>query len=414
MSLLLLFSSSGEAAQESPEEQAATPSPISSSSYSPVISVSVHSPLAAGGNLEFASLEVNSYSHSIQAVGGYDTASFTIAANRTIVNDWLINGPMRHIIVKEGAGQVVWEGFVNRVDLTFGRVSISRGPILDSVNKVACKYTTVRYDPLGINFGGKPAITPYEEDSDMQAIYGIIEGVVSGGEMHEDDAAEIARTHLAEFKYPQTTHNVTFLGGNDPSIVVHCLGYSHLFDKYTYSKIDSASDINLSTKIQRVVEGDPNSYFTVSGTAFATNTLQINEYEDGEKVARGVIDDLVARGDDEDNRYLWGVYNNRVFSYVSAPTNTERKYEMSEAQGIILDQDGNRVPPWRVTPGGWVTLSELTLGSQLIGTQDPGASATSIFMESVNFTAPYTLDISGGRVSTLRQKLYRLGLGGKY
>jgi hypothetical protein len=385
---------------------------LSNSPYTPTIAIDIHEPLAAGGELINSSIIINSYSHTINAVGGFDTATFTMAANMNMINEWLVSGPMRHIIVKESAGSTIWEGFVDSLDLNFGRVSIKRGPIIDAANKVACKYTTVRYDPLGINFGGKPAITPFVQDTDMQQIYGIIEGIVSGGEMHEDEALEIANTYLAEYKYPETTHNVTFLTGNDPSITVQAKGYGHLLDKYTYAKIDTAADINLSLKIQRAVEGDPNSYFTIDANNFVTNTIQVNEYEDGEKTARGLIDDLVARGDDADNRYIWGVYADRLFQYVKAPVVNDFAFNMSEAQGLLLDQYGERIPPWLVLPGHWITVSDLSQGGHTYNAQDPRATESSIFIEKVSFTAPYDINISGGKVSTLRQKLYRLGLGG--
>ena len=142
--------------------------------------------------------------------------------------------------------------------------------------------------------------------------------------------------------------------------------------------------------------------------------MQVIEYEDGEKTARGLIDDLVARGDADDNRMLWGVYKNRKFQYYPAPVITDFAFNMSESQGIILDSQGELVQPWRVSPGHWLSVSDLMLGGRNASATDPRAIASSIFIESVSFTAPYGLDITGGRVSTLRQKLYRLGLGGMY
>ena len=382
--------------------------------YTPTFVVSVHEPLASGASPLESPLDTNSYSHTVSAIGGYDTATFELAANMVIINDWLVSGLMRHIVAHDPAGEIIWEGFVDQINLNFGRVSLTRGPVLGMANNVACKYTTVRYDPLGINFGGKPAVTDYFSDTDMQDIYGIIEGIVSAGEMHVDDAEEIARTHLAEFKYPETAHNVSFLGGSSPSITVTCKGYSYLLDKYTYSKVDTAAEINLSTKIQRAVEADPNSYFSVDELFFTENTLQVIEYEDGEKTARGLIDDLVARGDADDNRMLWGVYKGRKFQYYPAPVITDFAFNMSESQGIILDSQGELIQPWRVSPGHWLSVSDLMLGGRNASATDPRAIASSIFIESVSFTAPYGLDITGGRVSTLRQKLYRLGLGGMY
>lgn len=382
------------------------------SPYVPTFAIGVYEPIYSGGQIIEASTEVNSYSHTINAVGGYINASFEIAANENTISDWLESGLMRHISVREPAGTIIWEGFVNSITSKFGRVSVTRGPVLNVGNKISCKYTTVRYDPLGINFGGKPAQTQFFEDADMQSIYGIIETVVSTGEMHEDDAEEIARTHLAEYKYPETTYNVSFLGSNTPSIMVECVGYSTLFDKYHYDKTDTANEIDLSVKLQRIIDADPNSYFATHDTLFAENTLQVIEYEDGEKTARGLIDDLVARGDADDNRYLWGVYNNRVLHYYPAPVAPDYAFTMSEGGGIILDKFGLRLSPWRVSPGHWITISDLTLGGHNFLVTDPRAVSSSVFIENVTFTAPYGLDVTGGRVSTLKQKLYRLGLGG--
>lgn len=417
MSLLLLFA--GGDSVETPVTPVSSSStgfihPVANYPYTPTFGISIYEPLSAGAALVDSGVEANSYSHTISAIGGYDTATFELAANLVIINDWLTSGLMRHIRVAEPAGEILWEGFVDTINLNFGRVSITRGPVLSLANKVACKYTTVRYDPLGINFGGKAAVTQYFSDTDMQDIYGIIEGIVSTGEMHEDDAEEIARTHLAEFKYPETTHNVSFLGGSSPSVSVSCKGYSYLFDKYTYSKTDTAAEINLSTKLQRTVEADPNSYFSIDALHYTENTLQVIEYEDGEKTARGLMDDLVARGDASDNRMLWGVYKDRTFQYYPAPVVTDFAFNMSESQGIILDRHGELVQPWRVSPGHWISVSDLDLGGRNINVTDPRAIASSIFIESVNFTAPYGLNITGGRVSTLKQKLYRLGLGGMY
>ena len=165
MSLLLLLVGAGEedSGGGTPVEETSvaglTTSSVSNLPYSPTFAINVHEPLAAGGRLRESAVIANSYSHVVSSVGGYISASFEIAANMNIINDWLTSGLMRHISVKEPAGNVVWEGFVNSVTLNFGRISIVRGPVLGIGNKVSCKYTTVRYDPLGINFGGKPAQT---------------------------------------------------------------------------------------------------------------------------------------------------------------------------------------------------------------------------------------------------------------
>jgi len=421
MSLLLFFagveSESSEGGNGSSSVESASTSAIGTLGsanlpYTPTFAINVHEPLAAGGRLRESAIIANSYSHVVSAIGGYISATFEIAANMNIINDWLTTGLMRHISVAEPAGNIVWEGFVNGVTLNFGRISIVRGPVLGIGNKVSCKYTTVRYDPLGINFGGKAAQTQFFEDDDMQDIYGIIETVITSGEMHEDDAEEIAKTYLAEFKYPETSHSVSFLGSNTPSVTVQCSGYSALFDKYYYSKTDTANEINLSVKLNRIVSADPNLYYTINDTTFKENTLQVIEYEDGEKTARGLIDDLIARGDANDTRYLWGVYNDRVFQYTPAPTTSDYAFTMSEGGGVILDKYGLRVNPWRVTPGQWLTVSDLSLGGHNLSTTDPRAIVSSIFIETLTYSMPYSLDITGGRISSLKQKLFRLGLGG--
>lgn len=416
MSLLLLFAGGGSSGSTPGDGDlvAITSSGIDGSAnepYSPTFSINVHAPLSTGGMLLESAVTANSYSHTMAAIGGYTSAQFELAANMNMINDWLTSGLMRHIEVKEPSGNIVWEGFVNSVTLNFGRVSIVRGPLINMGNKVSCKYTTVRYDPLGINFGGKPAQTQFFQDTDMQAIYGIIESVVSSGEMHEDEAEEIAKTYLAEFKYPETSHNVSFLGSSSPSVSVSCLGYSALFDKYYYSKTDTANEVNLSVKLTSVVDAEPNTYFTTSTKTITENTLGVIEYEDGEKTGRGLIDDIVSRGDANDKRYIWGVYNGRVFNYYPAPAQVDYAFSMTAGGGVILDKFGLRVNPWRVSPGQWINVADLLLGGENLGVTDPRALSSTIFIENLTYTAPYGLDITGGRVSTLKQKLFRLGLG---
>ena len=58
--------------------------------------------------------ELTSYSHTINALGGYWSMSFKIAGDERIMEDWIADGLGRHVVLHDDALVVAWEGFAKK------------------------------------------------------------------------------------------------------------------------------------------------------------------------------------------------------------------------------------------------------------------------------------------------------------
>src|SRR3972149_4996900 len=63
------------------------------------------------------------WTHCISAVGGFDSAGFSLKGTRDYLKDWYDDGLMRRIVLINPEGIVVWEGFVSRLAMTIGTIS---------------------------------------------------------------------------------------------------------------------------------------------------------------------------------------------------------------------------------------------------------------------------------------------------
>ena len=150
------------------------------------LSISAFDPLIVGSSLVDDSLgdklDNGTYSHVISALGGYDNAMIKIVDQQIDLEDWLANGLMRHIEVYNPALVKIWEGFVNQIDIMLGGLSVTRGPVMQIGNNVALTYSTVdtTVSPPAI---GMRATTAFNADTDSQTLYGVLETVLSAGEI---------------------------------------------------------------------------------------------------------------------------------------------------------------------------------------------------------------------------------------
>ena len=146
------------------------------------ISISVYDPtIVPGGGGSYTprgrylfnlSNVVDSYSHTIEAFGGYTTAQFTFKASQDEFDDWLENGLNRHIEVYNPYGGEMWEGFVNQLTYSVGGFSVVRGPLMDLANRIWVTYGD--YNTL-TGAQGLTVETPLVNNLNSQAQYGILE-----------------------------------------------------------------------------------------------------------------------------------------------------------------------------------------------------------------------------------------------
>lgn len=356
---------------------------------------------------------MDSYSHTINVNGGYTSMNITFSATEHELQTWYEQGLGRRVVTRAPEGNVIWEGFINEISVRIGGLSMSIGPVMDMANQVYVTYTAQRYTAWGISWGGESVTTAAGNDTDSQARFGIMTEYVSGGEGSETEMLTLRDAHLADRAQPFVSQaQVQTPGGSAPSVSMTCVGYHELFEKYVYNDA-TISSVSASTKIQDVISGDPSSRFSSDYIGIQTNSLSIPSQEEDNKTAKDVLQEIVSYGDSSDNRYTLGVYNDTKVQYKSIDTSITYSYSVTDPASRIVDVRTNAVVhPWSVRPGKWLVVSGLTTsGLATGGISAMRKSPTAMFIESVTFTAPYSLSISSGPTATFAQKISRLGVG---
>lgn len=352
---------------------------------------------------------INSYSHSSSVNVGYDTMSMEIAGDLTLLSDWIEHGLGRHIVVSEASSGVIWEGFVNLVTLTAGGFTMTVGPMVDIINRARIVYNQLDWN-TNPPIGGDTVVAQWNDELTSQGRYGILEGLISGGEGTADEMLELVNSLIPEIAWAPSESNISLSSGGRFSASVECLGYGHLLNKYYYTQVFQAGEYNASSKIFDILQRDPNNLFKYGlKSSISENTIQVERYEDGQKTALAILKETANLGDASDNRHVFGVYTNREFIYGAVPETIAYKTRLSD--GRIELFGGGFIDPWEVKPGNWIKVNDISIGkfsSSVRSSEDPSL----IFIESVVYNSPYSISISSGRASTFRQKLDRLGLGG--
>lgn len=351
---------------------------------------------------------VTAYSHVIQAFGGYWSAMFALNILFEDIGTWLTRLGS-HLIVFDSYGLPVWVGFVNQITITAGGLSITVGPLSSVGNRVQVVYSTVdtSTDPPTIGVRARTAVA---NNTAAQDRYGIIVKTLSTGGSTTVSAEQIRDTWLAENALPITAPQYMGEVASPVSVSVECLGYIHWLKFYPYNQTTNTGTANASTKIQNVLAADLNGLFSTSYFYIETNTLQVKRWEDSDSTAFSVIQGIVAMGDANSNRYLFGVYDDQVAYYEQAPTELEYEKGLSDRDQRVRLRGGLPIAPWNVRPGKWLFYTDFDTKEVI---DDPNRDDYRFeFIESVTYTAPYGLQHYGGKLDNLPQILARLGLGG--
>jgi hypothetical protein len=375
-----------------------------------MLSVSVFDRLILGkGSQEL--ITPDSYSHTIEAVGGYWPADFTFKKSRNEMDDWMQSGIGRHVEVYHDSLERVWEGFVNEITVNYGALSVTRGPFLDIGNRVSVQYSGVDTSVIP-PIVGVEVQTLWEDNDASQDRYGIWEKLLTSGEISATDAESIRDTYLAENSQPATSHTWSPASAGQASITVNCLGYVHLLN-YIYNQTTNVGQVDTDAKILEVLAEDPNvSWLDVNTdhVGAPASAVQVPRYEYENRLAWELIEDCVSRGDANANRWLFGIYNDREAWYWQAPDDLEYTTMLSDPGQRVYDIAGVQVPYALLRPGHWLLFADI-----LVGQQDPDSLQDDpryLFIERVTYTAPNGLTLEGGQSNKLSQIIARLGLGG--
>lgn len=366
------------------------------------------------GQLVEDSLEhrVSSYSHTISAQIGFDTATITLEGEQEYIESWIADGLNRHIAVYSAQTGVVWEGFVNSFSASLGSLTKSCGPVLDIINRCVVIYTPIDYnaDPPA---KGPPTETLAAENEDSQLRYGIIEKVIQAGEATQAAAEQIRDTQLRDMAWPKdaTAANVGD-SGTAGSITLECAGYGHRLDTFVSEISGAFGAIAVSTKIGYALDEDPNWIISKNYEYIEDNPFLIQSMGADNKTAWNIIQDCVSVGTATDQRTFFGIYEDQVAHYWSEPTNILYRHRIADVLQAIDAHGGSvTIPPWNVRPGQWVFLPDFLSGYHPPPI-DLRADPRVFLIENVTFTAPYQVGLNGERFGSLPQLLAKKGLGG--
>jgi hypothetical protein len=363
-------------------------------------------------NWEFANA-IEAYSHVNSAEAGFESCTFILKVSLSDVDEWLENGLARHVQVYGADTSLVWEGFINKISFGFGTLSAARGPLFDIANRVLVVYTPILDPDTDPPITGATIETPIAQDTDSQARYGIIEKVISGGQLIDDgttdEAEEVRDLYLAENAYPYTDEEINLAGSNVPTMTIECAGYKEWLKVYPFND-NTASTITLSTKVKNVLDGDPNSIFSTNQSFVEDNAQLTHQLEDKNRIADTIIKEIVTLGDATDTRWTFRVLAGRVAYYSAIPSIAEYIHSLTSRSATVALADKTAIDPWKMPANVWVELTDFMPGQT---TQTPmRKDPRNVFAERVTYTAPWGLSISGSRVSKLSQRLAQLGVGG--
>ena len=354
------------------------------------------------------SQDVTSYDHSHAALGGFWSANLTMRLPLVELEDWLENGVGRQVQVKGRGTKLAWEGLVNRVTMNVGGYNMTVGPYLDIANKVKLAYS-IFLQLGGGNATGIRVVTDYTSDALSIARYGILAKVFSVGGVDTSAVANLQALLLERYSQPPRSEDLNLPG--DTGLIyfdlkLECIGYAHLFQKYSYNSATTGTQ-NLSAKLTAIVAAEPNGLFSSSVT---TNTIQVPAYENDDAEAWGLIKAMIAMGDVSLNRYSFGVYENRRAVYKPVSNSVVYIRPLREGAAVIQDAQGGLLQPWEVRPGGYVLVTDLLPGKPTASTLNDDRRA--IYADTVQYRMPDSLVINGAHSFKVEQRLAQLGISG--
>ena len=363
--------------------------------------------------------KIQSYGHELANDWGYKSISITLGGTQNAIDDWYENGIGRHIEVYNSAGQLICSGFVNRVTVTSSTLQASRGPLIEVCNRASVMYTPIIDVSVAPPLTGAEKSTVIAENNNSQRKYGIIEKVLSGGQLLDDGTTDEAENYrdryLDETREPSMGDKGISLGNSgNPAVQLEIIGYYAWLDLYIYSSIVTGVT-TVSAKMQTVLASDPNGIFSTNYLGLETNNLLTPNYDNDNRTAKAIIEEMIKRGNDtDDTRRIFGIFENQKAIYRTIPDEFTYYYKLSSRnQNIRIYGGGERgaiVKPWDVQAGKWLFIGDFLPG-RFTDTSNKKDDPRSMFLESVSFSAPFGLSLNGIGISELAQYLAKLGVG---
>lgn len=377
------------------------------------LSLKAYEPLQTTGTLYGQFVEDLTHNHEggnfvINAVGGFDSSSFTIKDTQGNLDDWYEDGLMRRITWENPEGIQVWEGYVHSIEYQTGKQRKSKS-IENYLNRVYMDYA-----PLDTSVSPPLELSPVillVNDLAGQAKYGIKSRVISGGGRADDTAYDWARTVLKNQSKVPVGRTVSTQSGGSASISIEAKGYYHTLKWLPYIKV-ATGKIQAHQVIQEILSyfHAINPWLSLDFGWMDYNFRRARRGYDELLSCWDVIENIIREGGSGGERWVGGFYQNRQFVYKPAEDILgmySQSFELYQALGdpgqFIYDSAlGSEVKPWDMTP------------DQVLHTVDSnvGGERDLMYIEQTTFSEPYGLDLVGEDDQRLKVFLAQRGLPG--
>ncbi len=328
----------------------------------------------AQGNGFIHRYTAHNYTHKINIMGWFDSASCTLGVNpaqaELIFENYVGN---RCAVYVDNPNEPIWEGLITRISYSSGGMKFTR--TIDTIaNRVR-----VNVD------NGSVAENAGANDLPSQAIYGIKVAIVKG-KYASNMADELRDRKAAELALPQTSMSV---GGGRNLLTLEMRGiYETLkWERARTSSGNRVPDLLIRTYILAVLDNgttffdaDDYSLITVNG---AIGTEQIVNLTGA--MVWDALENLAETGD-ASNIWMVGIsptINNKRRLYYRA-SNQTLKYTARASDGYrIRNKYGKLIKPWRVEPDGIIRLQDVLVGFSAASGEDPRET----YVKSITYKA---------------------------
>ncbi len=331
------------------------------------------------GNGFIQSYPVYNYRHSINAMGGFDTASCDIAIRSRDEGQQFLDLYVgnRVAFYVDSPTDPIWEGFINRMTFNAGGVEYSIS--LDEMcNRARSLYTVA---------AGSTAQTAVTNDTNSQAVFGIKQEQIDLGYMGNASGVTILQqVAIAQRAYPKTS--VLPSSGGSGLLHIEFLGFYHTLEWEDHRQT-VAGNAQLGALVDTVIGAVVNTttfFDNTDLTLTVANTSLIDQQTINGETKWDMLQKIAEHGNAA-SYYIIGITptdyatGTRRFYYQQA--STAITYTARQSDGLrIRNLYGQLVDPWRVRPDTGIRVSDM-----LIGWDGLGDNPTETYIKKIDYDA---------------------------
>jgi len=301
----------------------------------------------------------DSYEHTISDRFGFESMTVSMRATGDEIYDWLQNGLGRSVVVYSPNANVVWEGQLETISANLGQKKASKS-FKNMANRVRTKYTSE------INgSASSPATTATVQDTVSQGLYGIKDRVVSLGQTATAAAVAANQRTLNSLKLPRSTATTQAKTGSsrDTSLQLTFAGWYATLDWiFVPSTFDGSGGNAVSIMIGDLLTSAAgiNAFVSTDASKIASFGYSLTNFVPRETTFRQQFDKYFNFGDNSNNQFTWGIYEDRILQSAvwAGATPDTIAYREDARTSTVFDPYYNVVAPWDVRPNAMSEMAQ--------------------------------------------------------